>query len=50
MEIFIGLTAADGYKTLTADMGSDPVVSPSLVHRPQDGGQKERHVLNAFRR
>ena len=38
MEIFIGLTAADGYKTLTADMGSDPVVSPSLVHRPQDGG------------
>nr|VWO94633.1 Indoleacetamide hydrolase (IAH) (EC (Indole-3-acetamide hydrolase) [Ganoderma boninense] len=25
MEIFIGLTAADGYKTLTADMGSDPV-------------------------
>ncbi|RDX54272.1 amidase signature enzyme [Lentinus brumalis] len=25
MEIFIGLTAADGYKTLTADLGSDPV-------------------------
>ena len=27
MEIFIGLTAADGYKTLTADLGSDQVVS-----------------------
>lgn len=32
IEIFIGLTAADGYKTLTADIGSDPVVRFSCVH------------------
>ena len=27
LEIFLSLTAADGYKTITADLGSDPVVS-----------------------
>lgn len=42
MEIFIGLTAADGYKTLTADMGNDPVVSPSVVHCPRDGGDGKK--------
>lgn len=27
MEIFIGITAADKYKTLSADLGDDPLVS-----------------------
>lgn len=29
MEIFIGITAADKYKTLSADLGDDPLVSPA---------------------
>lgn len=45
MEIFTALTAADGYKTLTTDIGSDPVVSVDAVRSGTVCG-----VLSVFRR
>ena len=39
MEIFMGITAADGYKTIAADLGKDPVVSPDTLRGATHGDQ-----------
>ncbi len=36
IECYMGLVAADGFKTLTADLGRDPVVSQHAVDRRPD--------------
>ena len=35
----MGITAADGYKTIAADLGKDPVVSPDTLRGATHGDQ-----------